>query len=98
MSFEATLENFLYSIDNVSGETAFLLEEIGHLDARVQGESAAPSGLACCWRAPRTWALRRREKPPTAGRQAAARGQRADHCIPNAVLHLSALLWSLHRR
>jgi sorbitol-specific phosphotransferase system component IIA len=40
MSFEATLENYLYAIDNVSGETAFLLEEIGHIDSRVQGESA----------------------------------------------------------
>ena len=46
MSFEATLENYLYAIDNVSGETAFILEEIGHIDSRVQGEWALPFRLA----------------------------------------------------
>lgn len=36
------LSEFLYSIENVPGETAFLLEEIGHIDTKVQGGSWRP--------------------------------------------------------
>ena len=35
----ALLSEFVYSIDNLSAEVAFLLEEIGYKDDRVQGES-----------------------------------------------------------